>query len=363
MNLHHRDHRGWLMASVVATAFVASASPASAQSATYEFNIPSQKLSSALTSYGTVANQQIIFSEDLVGTRISPPLQGRFTPEEAVRRLLTGSGLTAARTPKGVLLIQRAQSGLLKVSTETQAQGASLGAGASSDAGTGATSAPVAATADPSQTLSDVIVTAERREASAQRTPIAMSVLSPDTLQRNGVSALSDLARIAPSVNFSFVRSNAVITIRGVSSRDTTEIGDPAVATSIDGFFYQRTIGLNDSVFDLERVEVLRGPQGTLYGRNATGGAINFITAKPKPEFGASVRGGFGNYNSINTEGMVNVPVTNWLAIRASFATRSHDGYRNNAPGPNGDDAAAKAARIHLLFTPTDRLRVLLFVL
>ncbi len=208
--------------------------------------------------------------------------------------------------------------------------------------------------------IKEIVVTAEKRQGTAQKTGIAMTVFTADKLAENGVGDLGALARIAPSVNFSVVRTAAVVTIRGVSSRDTTEIGDPAVALSVDGFYYQRAIGLNDSVFDLERVEVLRGPQGTLYGRNATGGAINFITAKPKNKFEAAGKVGYGAYNQLTTEGMLNVPVADWLAVRASFATRAHDGYRNNAPAANGDDANARAARLHLLFTPSSNLSILL---
>src|SRR6185312_15290051 len=131
---------------------------------------------------------------------------------------------------------------------------------------------------DEQNGLAEIVVTAEKHISVEQKTPIAMSVLSSDDLRRNGVGNLEDLTALAPSVNFSRSDASSIVTIRGVSSRDTTEIGDPAVAINIDGFYFQRAIGFADSLFDLERVEVLRGPQGTLYGRNATGGAINFVT-------------------------------------------------------------------------------------
>ncbi len=217
----------------------------------------------------------------------------------------------------------------------------------------------VAAPADSSG-LEEVIVTAEKRESSEQKTPIAMSVFSRDTLASNGVGDLQDLTALAPSVSFSKSNANSIVTIRGVSSRDTTEIGDPAVAVSVDGFYFQRSIGLADSTFDLERVEVLRGPQGTLYGRNATGGAINFITAKPTKDLEGSASVSYGNYNAVTAEGAVNIPLADRVQLRASFFTRSHDGYRDNAPARNGDDADAKAARLHLMLEPTDNLTALL---
>jgi iron complex outermembrane recepter protein len=209
-------------------------------------------------------------------------------------------------------------------------------------------------------TLAEVVVTAEKRASSEEKTPIAMTVLSSDALQSNAVGNLQELTSLAPSVSFSRANAATVITIRGVSSRDTTETGDPAVAVNIDGFYFQRAIGFGDSLFDLERVEVLRGPQGTLYGRNATGGAINLVTAKPGKEFDGHASVGFGNFDALTTEGALNLPLSDPVQMRVAYFTRSHDGYRNNAPARNGDDEDAKAARLHLMVEPTDSLNVLL---
>jgi iron complex outermembrane receptor protein len=208
-------------------------------------------------------------------------------------------------------------------------------------------------------TLGEIVVTAEKVASTEQRTPIAMTVLTPEVLARNAVGSLQDLASIAPSVSFSQADGNQIITVRGVSSRDTTEIGDPAVAVNIDGLYFQRSIGLGDSVFDLERVEVLRGPQGTLYGRNATGGAINFVTAKPKKEFEAAAAISIGNYQAISTEGMVNIPLSDRVQVRVAGFTRRHSGYSHNAPARDGDDADSQAARIHLAVQPTENFSAL----
>jgi len=223
-----------------------------------------------------------------------------------------------------------------------------------------ATEAAGASLPDEQNGLAEIVVTAEKHLSLEQKTPIAMSVLSSEDLQRNGVGNLEDLAALAPSVNFSRSDASSIVTIRGVSSRDTTEIGDPAVAINIDGFYFQRAIGFADSLFDLERVEVLRGPQGTLYGRNATGGAINFVTAKPKRDFEATASVAFGNYDFESVEGALNLPLSDRVQIRASFFTRSHNGYRENGPARNGDDEDAKAARLHVMIEPTDKMTVLL---
>ncbi|GGC14694.1 TonB-dependent receptor [Novosphingobium endophyticum] len=210
--------------------------------------------------------------------------------------------------------------------------------------------------ADDTIGIHDIVVTAEKRVGTVQTTPIAISAISGDTLEQNGVDSLTDISSIAPNVSFGQQVDQTIIVIRGVSSRDTTSIGDPAVSVSIDGVQLQRSSGLNASMFDLERVEVLRGPQGTLAGRNSTGGAINIITAKPTDEFSGSISAEVGSYKTFNTSGHVNVPINDWLKARVAFQTRNHDGYRNNAPGVDGDDDNTEAMRLTLALDPTDRL-------
>src|SRR5690606_13889791 len=136
--------------------------------------------------------------------------------------------------------------------------------------------------------LADIIVTAEKRPSIAQRTSIALTVVDAEALKRQGGGNVADLTTLTPSVKFATNGPSSIVTIRGVSSRDTNQLGDPAVSISIDGFYLQRALGLNAALFDLERVEALRGPQGTLLGRNATGGALSIVSAKPLDHFAAS---------------------------------------------------------------------------
>jgi len=208
----------------------------------------------------------------------------------------------------------------------------------------------------PSNDGTEIVVTARHREESAQKTPIAMSVYDASALKTAGITDLTALTAFAPDVSISAQQGEPIITIRGISSRDYSENGDAAVTVSTDGFYQNRPYALNAAMYDLERVEVLRGPQGTLNGRNSVGGAINILTAKPVDDFKGYFSASYGNYNALNFQGMINVPVNDWLKVRASFMTNSHDGYRDNSPHVNGDAQDDKSGRITFAIDPMENL-------
>jgi len=202
--------------------------------------------------------------------------------------------------------------------------------------------------------LEEVIVTAEKRATGASKTPIAMDVFTADQVQQQGIHDIASLSQVDPALQFgNGVTANAFLTLRGVSSRDSSEIGDPAVPVGIDGFFMDRLYNLSQSTYDLDRVEVLRGPQGTLYGRNAIGGIVNFYTKKPTNAYEGYASVDYGNYDTVNTEGAVNVPVSDKVQIRAAFGTYSHSGYFSQplANARYGDDDS-KSARLSVAFEP-----------
>lgn len=208
--------------------------------------------------------------------------------------------------------------------------------------------------------LEEVIVTAEKRETSVQKTAIAMSVASGEDLARNGVTDINGITNVAPSLQIAQNNANTLVTIRGVSSQNFTETGDPAVAINLDNFYLQRAFAVNASLFDVERIEALRGPQGTLYGRNATAGALNIQTRKPTQEFGGSASAEVGNFSLVHVDGALNLPVSDTFAVRFAGTYRKRDGYRDNSPVDDGDDEDAKGGRVHLLWNPSDALSVLL---
>lgn len=178
-----------------------------------------------------------------------------------------------------------------------------------------------------------IVVTAQNRAEDVQDVPIAMDVIGADELANAGFSNANDISKIAPAVQLTQDQGTVKITVRGVGTTSNDEAQDTSVVANIDGEYINRPNVLSVALFDLERVEVLRGPQGTLYGRNSTGGAINFITRKPGNEFAANGAVTYGNYDTIRVEGGVDVPVGEIGGFRVSGFYEDRDGYVKHPAG------------------------------
>ncbi|WP_408591454.1 TonB-dependent receptor [Novosphingobium sp.] len=171
----------------------------------------------------------------------------------------------------------------------------------------------------------DIIVTATRQSTLLSKTPITLSAISGDQLKSAGVTDARALSMAVPNLALTESGDAVRISIRGVTSTDTTEKGDPSAAFLLDGIYIARPSDALGSFYDVERVEVLRGPQGTLYGRNTTAGVINVISAKPKDEFAASLDGSYGSLNTVDTTGMINLRVADGLGVRAAVNYQRQD--------------------------------------
>ena len=203
--------------------------------------------------------------------------------------------------------------------------------------------------------LEEVVVTAQRREESLQRAALPVSALTSADLTGAGVTRVQDLTELVPAVQVAQAAGPyALFYLRGVGNFNGNSLSDSAVAVNLDGVYIARpssTVGL---FYDLDRMEILKGPQGTLYGRNATGGAINFITNKPKNEFEAEASLDLGNYNLVQANGVVNIPVGDRVAARLAVMSIDRHGYLSDGT----DDDNGRAGRLQVRFALSDDLTI-----
>jgi iron complex outermembrane receptor protein len=202
------------------------------------------------------------------------------------------------------------------------------------------------------QVLEEITVTAQKRAENLQDVPIAVSAFDKDALTDRGFESVSDLSQMVPSLQVGNFGPVAFVAMRGIGMENTTAGGDPGVALHVDGVYIGRPVGTLFNAFDMERVEVLRGPQGTLYGRNATGGSINLITRKPSQEFEGEVQGTYGNYNMRRVRGFVNTPLSDTVAARVVGYVEKREGFtKNSVPGgTEANDLDGWGLRGHLSF-------------
>jgi iron complex outermembrane recepter protein len=213
-------------------------------------------------------------------------------------------------------------------------------------------SAQLAADDTATQTgVRDIIVTAQRRSENLQKASISISVLTPDAITKAGISQAQNLANTVPGLQIGQGGPATQIYIRGVGDFGSSAGTNPAVAFNVDGVNVARPTAIEGNFYDLERIEVLKGPQGTLYGRNATGGAINVITAKPR--IGVSeMRGSIeiGNYAKVGADAAVNIPIGDTLALRLAGQIVQRSPYATQG----FDDEVRQSARAQLLWKPND---------
>ncbi len=232
-------------------------------------------------------------------------------------------------------------------------------AGASALALSGA--AATAFAAEETATIEELVVTAQKKAESIQDVPIAVSAFSQDALQKSRIDGGPNLVLAIPNVNFSkgnFTGYN--FQIRGIGSKLVAGSGDAATGIHLNNAPLIANNLFETEFYDVERVEVLRGPQGTLYGRNATGGVVNLISNKPSDRLEGMARGEYGNYNSIKLRGMVNVPLSDAVAVRLAGAYLKRDGYGDNTvTGNDADSRDLYGYRASLKFAPTDTFQAI----
>lgn len=282
-----------------------SAAAASAR----DFNIPSGDLESALDSYTAQTGVALIVSNEAIHGIRTKGVQGDLSADDALTRLLSGTGFTTRRTPAGAV-------GIVRTQTQSEADVSLL----------------QLAQAAPSQRASVETVTVTSSKlggADVQSIPIAITALSQEQLTSTQTAGGPDLVKQVPNLTFTKTNfSGYSIQIRGIGTQAISVTTDPAVAVAFNDIPFIRNHFFEQEFYDVSQVEVLRGPQGTLYGRNATAGVVNVISAKPTDHYEAMASVDVGNYNNRRLEAMLNVPIVgDQLDLRMAGEWTKRDGY------------------------------------
>ncbi|WP_380875946.1 TonB-dependent receptor [Sphingomonas sp. DBB INV C78] len=214
------------------------------------------------------------------------------------------------------------------------------------------------------QGLEEIVVTAQKRSESLQKTPISIMAMTSADIEKKGIVDITDLRSQVPSLQVTPHPNSATtarVFIRGVGNNDDQITVDPSVAVYLDGIYFARGQGLSAEIAEIERIEVLRGPQGSLYGRNATGGAINYITKAPDlGEFSAKQTFTVGNYDQFRTRTRINVPAGDKLAVELAYLHSEKDGFVDNLGTgvARFGDQRRDAYRAALLWEPIDTVQI-----
>jgi iron complex outermembrane recepter protein len=215
------------------------------------------------------------------------------------------------------------------------------------------------AAADSADSLVEIVVTANRREETLQRSSLAIEAFGKDTLQSDGIAQATDLSRLVQGLQVGLSGSTTQTFIRGVGDYSSNPLANPGVSFNVDGVYVGRPEGVGVNFYDMTRLEVLKGPQGTLYGRNSSGGAINLITNSPTFD---AVKGianlDVGNFALYHVDGAINLPLSDTVAIRAAVNRIKRDGYLSD--GTSDDDQLA--SRVKLLYKPSEDTSLLFSV-
>jgi iron complex outermembrane receptor protein len=214
--------------------------------------------------------------------------------------------------------------------------------------------------------VGEIVVTAQKREENLQDVPIAISAFSAEQMDARGVTGIKDLGISTPSLQFTDFVGYTLIYLRGIGTDTFIPSADPSVATYIDGVYFPGAHSLGQSFGALERIEVLKGPQGTLFGRNATGGAISVVTKKPGHEPETSVQVSYGRFDDLKTRAYTNIPLTDWMSLSVSgFYNHSESYYRQDNPRLPDElpHDVSRGGRVKLGFYPSEDIDIVLTAL
>jgi outer membrane receptor protein involved in Fe transport len=340
------------------------AAAARAQDSLPAFDILTQDAADGLTQFSEQARLQLLFDYDAVQGIHTQSVYGSLRVTDALSRLLSGTGLTFEVINERTISIVR----------DPEIVDGAMNAQRSAPVPQRREAWIVNAGDEPSPeperagTLEEVIVTAEKREEPLQRSALAVTALSARVVERQQITDLKSVTTLIPNLQIGLSSTQAAfdLALRGIVSTNRTEFGDSAVAFHVDGFYSPRPQGATMMIHDLDRLEALRGPQGTLFGRNANAGVINIVTAKPDASHAfAGLDVTAGSYELQRIKGHFNLPLSDTLALRGAAFVEQREGYISFLPGSNAsastpryDDSNKLAFRLSAQWEPNEQWTV-----
>jgi len=303
-----------------------------------EFNVPSGDLSAALNTYIAQSGVQLLVPNDAIRGLYTKGAKGNLSDGEALTRILTGTGFVAKSDSSGTLgIVRESRSDLVAPMQLAQA-------------------APVSKA--PLETVT--VTSSKLGGADVQSIPISITALSQEQLTATQTAGGPDLIKQVPNMTFTKTNfSGYSIQLRGIGTQAISVTTDPAVAVALNDTPFIRNHFFEQEFYDLSQAEVLRGPQGTLYGRNATAGVVNLVSAKPTDQFEAMASADIGNYKNRRFEAMLNIPIVDDRAdLRIAGEWTKRDGYSfNSLTNAPIDGRDLWSGRVTLGFKPTEKLQ------
>jgi iron complex outermembrane recepter protein len=336
----------WLAAGMLALVLLCVSGTVRAAALTYHFHIEGQPLNQALQVFSNQSGLQIVYHTELLPTARTRLVAGTYDAKGALNQLLRGTGLIAREVNPRTFAIA-SQEPARAIDGEVHGVHAIRVADARTTAAVMekapepvAPAASSQAAEGPSNQLAEVVVTAQKRAENIQSVPIAITAYSETDLRSKGITDIRGLSRLTPNVNLDagapFSGSNSVLSasIRGIGQDDFAFNLDPAVGVYVDGVYYARTVGANQNLLDVERIEILKGPQGTLFGRNTIGGAISIVTRNPGSDLAVDAEVSGGSYNRRDVSVMADLPISATLLSTVTFSSQFRDGYEKRIHYP-----------------------------
>lgn len=306
-----------------------------AQDDMHQFNIQPDTVDKALIQLARQARSPLLLPSEKIEVITANPIRGRFTLQKALLHVLKGTGLKAHINEHGVITVTINDGNGHPLEEENMQRNTGKVA-----RGVGLVAAVTAASAVNAKDqqgdiflLEEIIVTATKRAESVDKVPVAINVMSGENLRTMGIASVKDLQNLVTGLNVTDSIYGLNLNIRGVTTTDTTVKGAQGIGFSVDGAPINRPLARGVAFFDVDRVEVLRGPQGTLYGAATTGGAINVVTKAPGDEFEANAKLEFGNYDTIRAQTALNIPLSENFAMRIAGNLNKRDGYLRSFDG------------------------------